>query len=289
MRNSTRQSGRARRRPASRRLAFTLLEVVFALALSLLLFTAILSAVKLFGQISTVGREEVQQAQLSRAILRSMEIDIRSVIYHDPPAEEEDSAADSGEEEEAEEELIEIVDAAEVFSGQSIGIYGDATTLVIHTGRPPRRLESLLPIEPSSDLKSIAYFLATPGGEGLQGATGTLLDTTGSGDVQGLVRLEGDRLAVEFADASGNVDALAQQATLLAEEMDFLQFRYFDGLTWLDAWDTTTYERLPAAIEITLGIDSQTTGNSIATEPRASRLYRFVVALPTAVPYLEEF
>jgi type II secretory pathway component PulJ len=279
MRNLTRQSGKARRRPASRRLAFTLLEVVFALALSLLLFTAILSAVKMFGQISTVGREEVQQAQLSRAILRSMEIDIRSVIYHDPPDEEE----------EAEEELIEIVDAAEVFSGQSIGVYGDATTLVIHTGRPPRRLESLLPIEPSSDLKSIAYFLATPGGEGLQGATGTLLDTTGSGDVQGLVRLEGDRLAVEFADASGDVDALAQQATLLAEEVDFLQFRYFDGLTWLDAWDTSTYERLPAAIEITLGIDSQTTGNSIATEPRASRLYRFVVALPTAVPYLEEF
>jgi len=75
---------------------------------------------------------------------------------------------------------------------------------------------------------------------------------------------------------------------LLAAEVDFLQFRYSDGLTWLDAWDTTTYERLPAAVEITIGINSQATGNSASIEPRESRMHRFVVALPTAVPYLEE-
>ncbi len=287
MQNRTQQLQHVRRKPESQRRAFTLLEVLFALSLSLLLFTAILSAVEMYRQVSTAGRDDVQQAQLSRAILRSMEIDIRSVVYRDPPAEEEEAAADSGEEE-AEVEEVETVDAAEVFSGESIGIFGDSTTLVIHVGRPPRKLESLLPIEPASDLKSIAYFLATPGAEGLQGAAGSLLDSTGSGDVQGLARLEGDRLAVEFADSSANMEALAQQTTLLAGEVDFLQFRYSDGVTWLDAWDTVTYERLPAAIEITIGIDSQSTGNTVAAEPRQSRLYRFVVAVPTAVPYLEE-
>ncbi|MBT4868205.1 MAG: hypothetical protein HON53_24125 [Planctomycetaceae bacterium] len=292
MQNRTQQLQHSPRKPERQRRAFTLLEVLFALALSLMLFTAILSAVEMYRQVSTAGRDDVQQAQLSRAILRTMEIDIRSVVYRDPPDEEEDAAADSGEDgsddEDAEVEEVETVDAAEVFSGESIGIFGDATTLVIHIGRPPRKLESLLPIEPASDLKSIAYFLATPGAEGLQGAAGSLLDSTGSGDVQGLSRLEGDRLAVEFADSSADMDALAQQTTLLAGEVDFLQFRYSDGVTWLDAWDTVTYERLPAAIEITLGIDSQSTGNAVAAEPRASRLHRFVVAVPTAVPYLEE-
>ena len=72
--------------------------------LSLLLFTAILSAVEMYRQVSTAGRDDVQQAQLSRAILRTMEIDIRSVIYRDPPAEEEEATADSAEEASAEEE-----------------------------------------------------------------------------------------------------------------------------------------------------------------------------------------
>jgi prepilin-type N-terminal cleavage/methylation domain-containing protein len=205
MQNRTQQLQHKRRGPKHWRRAFTLLEVLFALALSLMLFTAILSAVEMYRQVSTAGRDDVKQAQLSRAILRTMEIDIRSVVYRDPPDEEEDATADSGEEASAEEEEVETVDAAEVFSGESIGIFGDATTLVIHVGRPPRKLESLLPIEPASDLKSIAYFLATPGAEGLQGAAGSLLDSTGSGAVQGLARLEGDRLAVEFADSSADI------------------------------------------------------------------------------------
>lgn len=289
-------------KPRSRhhqRHAFTLLEVVFALGLSLVLLTAMLSAIDLYRQVSTAGREDVEQSQLARTILRSFEIDVRSVMFTPPPAEEEEELLSSDGEtipaaEEADEVVVETVDAAAVLSLRSGGIFGDATTLVIHAGRPPGKLESLQLTEPVSDLKSISYFLATPGAEGLPGTAASFIDTNDSGQPQGLARLEGDRMAVEFADAAGDLQLLAAQTRLLAAEVDFLQFRYFDGLTWLEAWDSVAYERLPNAIEITLGINSNTEADAstidastIGTAPRPSRLYRFVVAIPSATPYIE--
>lgn len=294
-----------RSRGRGSRRAFTLLEVLFALGLSLLLMAAVLSAIELYSQMSTAGRRDVEEAQLVRAILRSMELDIRSATFYNP-------ALEGGQGQEEQEQLFgteelgeEPLDVADAYATTSVGIIGDAGTLIIHVRRPPRRLESILlaeagePDAVGSDLKSVAYFLATPSADGLQGAAGSLLDTEGTGAVQGLARLEGDRLSLQFADAAGDLQTLAENTSLLAPEVDYLQFRYYGlyegtSLRWDSYWDSVTFDRLPLAVEITIGIDSvealEAAGMTAEdVEVTASGLYRFVVTLPTAAPIIEMY
>jgi prepilin-type N-terminal cleavage/methylation domain-containing protein len=60
---------------------FTLLEVIIALSLSVLLLTAVYGAIRMQYRLSQSGREQMEQAQLSRAILRLIESDVRSVVW----------------------------------------------------------------------------------------------------------------------------------------------------------------------------------------------------------------
>ena len=137
-----------------------------------------------------------------------------------------------------------------------------------------------------SDLKSIAYFIAVPGTEGLQGAAGDLFAAQSGHEAQGLTRLEGDRLSLEFADAASDLQTMAANSVLLAEEVTLLQFRYFDGMDWYDVWDSVSLERLPNAIEITIGFreSSSTPSEGIAEigDISRSKLHRFVVSVPAA-------
>src|SRR5690606_22465877 len=87
---------------------------------------------------------------------------------------------------------------------------------------------------------------------------------------------------------------LDQQFELLAPEVLFVQFRYFDGFEWLPAWDTQQFGGVPVAVEITLALrsddeeaDSQAAagGTSYAeldSTVDPSRIYRLVVHLPAA-------
>jgi hypothetical protein len=276
---------------AARRSAFTLLEVLFALGLSMVLMGAVLAAVDLYRSVTVAGRDEVETAQLTRAIFKQMELDIRSTTFGLPVPESDEEGADATEES-AEETIVASVDPAEAYAGQSIGIFGDATTLIIHGHRPTRRVDSLLLAASGmtglsgSDLKSIAYFIALPGSEGLQGAAGDLFAAQSGREAQGLARLEGDRLSLEFADVTSDLQTMAANSVLLAEEVTFLQFRYFDGIDWYDVWDSVSLERLPNAIEITIGFrqSSSTPSEDVAESGDISRshLHRFVVSVPAA-------
>jgi hypothetical protein len=264
---------------------------LFALALSMVLMMAVLSAVDLYRRVTVAGRHEVETAQLTRAIFKQMELDIRSATFGLPAPDSDEEGAEA-EEESAEETIVAGVDPAESFAGQSIGIFGDATTLIIHGHRPTRRVDSLLLAAngmtdlSGSALKSMAYFIAVPGTDGLQGAAGDLFAAQSDHAMQGLTRLEGDRLSLEFADASSDLESMAANSVLLAEEVTFLQFRYFDGMNWYDVWDSVSFERLPNAIEITIGFrqSSSTPSEGIAESGEISRshLHRFVVSLPAA-------
>jgi len=64
-----------------KRAGFSLLEILVALALSVILLGAIYAALDLFWRYSTTGQEEIERAQLARAILRTIEMDLRSVVY----------------------------------------------------------------------------------------------------------------------------------------------------------------------------------------------------------------
>jgi len=67
-----------------RRRGFTLFEVVVALALSVLLLAGIYAGMDLYWRFATTGQEEVERAQIARAVLRQIETDLRSVVYQSP-------------------------------------------------------------------------------------------------------------------------------------------------------------------------------------------------------------
>ena len=304
-------------RPAdAKRRAFTLIEILLALGLSVVLLAAVFTALDLYRQFSSAGRLDIERAQLARAILRKMELDIRSLVYRKPDSEssagqgstgsEDDEDSENENENDSENEdsiTIEVVDPAEAYSKNNTGIYGNLQTLVMHVNDPPR-LSSLSSVAEGdahggrlSDLRSVAYFLAVPGSGGLQGLVGELAGGAGTDEstgsrVQGLARLEGDRLSMTLADEQANLEPMAGQTELLAKEINFLQYRYFDGTQWLESWDSVAVGGLPLAIEITIGFRpaAEQSSNAIGDgdSKTSTDVYRLVVSLPLSEPYQPE-
>lgn len=310
---------------ARARHGFTLLELIIALSLCLLLMSAVYGALQLYWRLQSTGQEQVERAQIARAILRRMTIDVGSVVFQAPEAEETEEGTSSGStvetsedtgtsgssatgaSETAEEETtIEVEDASSAYVSSSMGIVGDSQTLVLHISRPTRDLTyaTLAEVQDlrsrSSDIRSVSYFLASPGGAGLAGAVtpAAVVDRKANAYVaadSGLARLEGDRMAIEFADLSLDYEALGSAAQIVAPEVVSLTFRYFDGTAWLESWDSTAAGRLPQAIEVTLGIawmaapPPQGAVSTFAAEPVPVETVRHVLHVPLAGPYVPEY
>lgn len=291
---------------------FTLLEVLIAMAVSLLLLGAVYAALDLHWKYSSAGRDEVERAQLVRAIFQRMELDIRSVIYPPPTASDASQMAGSGASTggtsgsttgqttpsgagtagtagsagtagtastastAAGSTTTTAADSTEALTQSTVGVLGDSQTLMLHVSRPARHLDYGAVIDGqnsqqrSSDLLSVAYFVATSGGSGLQGLVGSRLGGGATGTARGLARLEGDRLMMNLADEQGNLDALAARTELLAPEVTVVQFLYFDGAEWLTDWDSTALGGLPRAIRVEMLIQQQ--------------VYSLVIAVPLAKP-----
>jgi prepilin-type N-terminal cleavage/methylation domain-containing protein len=300
-----------------RRGGFTLLEVVIALALSLLLIGTLTIALDLFRQVSTVGGDDIRRGQLARSILQQMEIDLRSCTFQPPQAASSTAGGSSSTGSSAGTgsgtgtgagtgtgsstgsgggtggttgtAAGQSTTPAVAYFSASQGLVGDVGSIVIYAARPTRDLQSLVtPGEAeavfTSDLKSIAYFLAVRGAEGLSGAAASALaGAESSGDCVGLARLEGDRLATEFADLDADVQSMAASSKLLAPEVVSLEFRYFNGTEVKDAWDSTAEGRLPTAVEIAIGFAA---GDPASGSSDAAGVYvvRHLVSLPAADP-----
>ncbi len=290
---------------ASRRAAFTLLELMLSLALTATLLTVVYSALELHWRFSTLGHVEVERAQIARAILTKMSADIRSTMYA-PPVDEyvpddtsEDNTTDntgtSGSEadEFLVEPMIEVTDPAEAYSGSSIGVFGDAVSLVLHINRPYRANatseEEMLNPESQSNQKSVSYFLA--GGEGsLATMVAGQFQTEQDYDdgIDGLARMSGDRFTLTLADQQGDMIQLASQTKLLAEEINSLSFEYHDGVEWLTEWDSDVQGRVPNAIGITIGFrePDHPEGSILYHQPSESTdTYRLVVPLVVSSPF----
>ncbi len=269
---------------------FTMLEVILAIGLTSLLLAAIYSALDLYWKYTTIGQQQVERAQIARAVFQKISQDLHSVTYMQKIEVEEETSSET----ETEEVVIEVTNPDDAYTSGNIGVFGDAQSLVLHTSRPGRQPlfissdGSLSTMQ--SDLLSVSYFLAVAGAEGLQGAVGDQYRgtaTTGQ-STQGLARLEGDRLAMSMADESADVQVLAQQSKLLAAEINSLQFQYFDGTDWLEVWDSIEYGTVPQAIKVTIGFQNENIEGleRIANEKINGYENKFsmVIALPLALP-----
>jgi hypothetical protein len=288
----------------NRQSGFTLFEMLLSMGLSLTLLTILFAAMDLHWRFSTQGHTEVERAQVARAVLNKMAIDIRSVVYKPEETGDPDTPIGDGSEDEAdavaaaqaETTVAEYSDPSEAFAGASLGVFGDNQTLILHIVKPTR-----LPFnasgEPDSDdidpnaqsnTRSVSYFLA--GGEGaLQQMIGNeLAGTTINTEVQGLVRMGGDRATMVQADSNGDLQAMAAHAKLLAPEIEAVSFEYHDGFEWLTEWDSEIETRVPNAIGITITFkEPDYPPNAINREnPSAmTREYRLVVPLGVANPF----
>jgi hypothetical protein len=151
-----------------------------------------------------------------------------------------------------------------------------------------------------SDVKTVAYYLNS----GLADITGASASDaaaaaasaelgTGTGG-SGLVRRALDRAVTAWAAQSGGLDAQVTYGDLRAPEVNYLEFRYFDGYQWLTEWDSEQLGGLPVAVEITIGIDPAYGLDQASSDVAAMReismtdmneyMYRLVVRLPTARP-----
>lgn len=272
---------------------FTLLEVILAVGLTSLLLAAIYSALDLYWKYTTIGQQQVQRAQIARAVFQKITHDLHSVTFQQKKTEEEESSGSS----EGEEEVVEIqvTNPDDAYTAGNIGVYGDGQSLVLHTSRPAR--QTMLVSQTSgatsqqSDLLSVSYFLAVAGSEGLQGAVGDRFrDASGTGNgTQGLARLEGDRLVMSKADESADLEQLAQQSQLLAPEIGSLQFQYFDGTDWLEVWDSVEYGTVPQAVKVTIGFRNTEEDQGVLDTVNEKingyeNTYSMVIALPLALP-----
>ena len=315
----------------SDRRGFTLLEVLLALAMSVLLIAGIYAAVNLYIRVTQDDATVLERSRVARAVFRQMTQDIQSVVFRVPETTESTddtsdtvsestsatdtsstdssstSTSDASLSTEGTTEIVSVADNA--MTSTSVGLIGDAAKLTIHISRPMRDMQYAALADNAgvaartSDLLSVTYFVADANASGLEGATGQLAQQTSGESTltatgpQGLARLAGDRLAIEYADLEADVDALATASQVLAPEVTSLAFRYFDGLTWQAEWDSVSAERLPNAVEVTISLkriasEEERLANQFNSSARSRmdetlETRRHVISLPLAEPYTE--
>jgi hypothetical protein len=128
-----------------------------------------------------------------------------------------------------------------------------------------------------SDVKNVGYFLA--------GATGMppgLAGPAAGPKPTGLLRREIDR-AVTVWSASNGGNAAGPAAESLAPEVVGVAFRYSDGQTWQQSWDSRKRVGLPKAVEIEVSFQAGSldpaAGNAASViDLRNKVAYRVVVS-----------
>lgn len=294
-----------------RRRAFTLLEVLLSLGLSVLLLAGIGMAIDLHLRLLQTSRAEVEQAQLARAILRKMADDLRGAVQYkssagasgsggsssgalgaDPMLEGADLGFDL--DQETPDRTSGLVDTGSLPTVP--GIYGNDRELQVDVSRLPRvdQLRGLLGSDDAtapytvSDMRTVLYYL---GDDALLSAE----SLSSLPEQAGLVRREIDRAEALLALENGEaIQTLGREEPLAAEVID-LGFRYFDGNDWLDTWDSTELNGLPVAVEITIwlsrqgssarGLGLDLSNPAVPDQGRdEGQPYQLVVHLPAAKP-----
>lgn len=270
----------------------SLLEVVLASGLCVLLMLAVYSAMDQAYRLSSTGKDDLQRMQLARAILRRMELDVRSVTYAieaaDPdsdlfPTDPDPDPGDTDPEEPV--PAVTVLSPIDQLLAGSVGLIGTATRLELHVSRPRRELSFGPLVDDASvttrvsDLRSVIYDFQGSG-------SSTLVDADGQ-PLIGLIRTEGDRMAVLDVEAAGGAGEIMTLPQALAPEANSVLFRYFDGTTWYEEWDTPTLGMLPRAIEVSIQFEPTSAamlGGTAAAVAAGTTQFRFVIALPTADP-----
>lgn len=294
---------------------FTLLEVMLALLLASILLFGMWLCVDVQLRVVERGREEVEQAQLARTILRRMGDDLRSAVLYQPmdmsalaglgagvnlvelPEElggqlpPELAGESAGAAEEAENTGEEAPAASSLTPQLLPGVYGTNNELQVDLSRLPRPDQYLLlptgqpPSSHLSEVRTVSYYVVGPE------APSTGIVTGGDANKSpGLYRRELDRATALWGMEQGLLPVWEGDEQPIAPEVAAVEFMYFDGTEWLLEWDSHEREGLPLAIEIRLylhaeaSVEAASVGSAaeLAAQQPEYRMYRLVVHLPSA-------
>jgi hypothetical protein len=291
---------------------------VLAVALAAVLLGLLGTALHVYLTSVNAGRGDVEQSQLARAILSRIAEDLRAAVRQveqdvssigsvaestsfDVGSLDDESGAGggsgsgSGSGGSGSSAATDI--ASSLIPPPVVGVYGNQNQLQVDISRIPRfdELDALLqtgaaPSGHASDLRTVAYYL-----EQGQYVDESSLAATAQGDGQlarsGLMRRELDRAAAAYSAQAGGSLLASEGGVLLAPEVTWIEFGYFDGLeTWTE-WDSTERGGVPMAVEVRIWLrpprvdeEQQTVGPAAApTGPaETDEMYRVVVHLPAA-------
>ena len=290
------------------RRAFSLLEVILAIALSVVVVYLVAAGIDFHLRQMTIRKTKVEDAQLARAVLRQIADDLRAVVVDRPidfsGLEEVFGELATVVEGNADEEFEEDSSADEIINAtipMVPGIYGSAFELQIDVGRIPRYEEYVFQRDYGvsdststlSDTRTVSYFVVRQGASTLvSNSTSNLqnLDSLGLAPGQamrGLGRRVIDHSVGRHAMQNGNFAILDERVEMIAPEVAVIEFRYFDGQQWTMEWDTESRGGIPLAIEILLLLSDADMSvdeldgrlpNAFMQDP--DRYFRLVVHLP---------
>lgn len=187
----------------------------------------------------------------------------------------------------------------ENYSTQKTGLFGDSQTLVAHVSLPDRassmgaassgNASGTAMSSASSDLQSVAYFMLGSSSTLAQQLTSALSSPLGK-QATGLARMQGDRMAMQAADETGDLSSMSSGVKVLAPEVASISFEYFDGVSWTTSWDSATSNSIPNAVRITIDFQPPVATSGWYSRPVSASTDRFqhTVALPLAPPYVPE-
>lgn len=252
------------------RRAFSLIEVIVALALSVVLISAIYGAISLHWRYETLGRERIDRAQVSLAILRKMSEDVGSVMFSVPKIEEtEDSTTTTtstettSSTEETSTETNTAVDAP-----VSLGIVGTADSLQLDVSQPQVQdfvtvvdpsAPSTTPVPIQSEMVRVTWALVRPNRSLDPDATGLQSLIANPALARDVTDRLQESVPEDTASALSTTSTTTEipESSILAREVVALQFRYYDGYSWVSDWDSTEKGRLPRAVEVSMGFLNQ--------------------------------
>ncbi len=274
---------------------FTLFEVLIAVGLTSILMAALYSAMDIYFGLQLDSHEEIERQQVARAVLRQITRDIQSVSFTEQELLEEE-ATEETDELDGNAYGESLIDPETVSMTYTSGLVGTLTDLQLFISRPDPTLSYVSAQELSSldqrtgELMLVRYLLADSGSAGLAGMVADREMSGSASGAVGLVRMAGDLYGLSNSFELAEEEPQLAASRLLAPEVSSIQFRYFDGIAWLEEWDSTELNALPRAIEIIVSLRSsvpvgQPEGNDVQDEySLPESMHRTVVPLPLAIP-----
>lgn len=190
---------------------------------------------------------------------------------------------------------------ARVDPEQSAGMEGSSNSITFVCTALPQVSKWIVPtnetvfVRPTTDLVRVHYGLLTSGvstGTNLNDSLGverteimlvsnnSLISTNSTNSLETAESTNSDfYIPPSMTNLLGATNQLAHPDALLTDKIKTLQFRYWDGRTWLDEWSSL---RLPIGVEITISQDPPPEPTTTQSESSASEVFRRVVYLPNS-------